>query len=142
MGLLLLYRASLGSASMTIINGKVIDKKIVRISTSRSSLYSLALQIEGMKERLGVFLGTKKQTAKDSTIYLIDISKTYTFYLDPTITTSNGRKDAIRRIDSNGRTIFIASNVFNLYCGLSLSILAIIAAIIIYAFNKKKITDH
>ena len=134
-GLLLLYRASLEPSDMTIVDGKVINKKIVSSRRPRNKpRYSLALQIDGREERLGIFLGTKAQAEKDSTIYLINISKTYTFYLDPTIRISNGLNNAIRRIDSNGRTIFLASNAFNLYCGLSLSLLSIIAAIIIYAF--------
>ncbi len=137
-GLLSIFRATIPTSSLTVISDKVIDKKILYFISAKSGRhYCLAFQLEKRQGKIAINLGTKSQADKDSAFYLIDIGKTYTFYLDPTIPTSDGINWGIDKIDYNSKEVYKKSNKLNLYGGTSISLLCL-AGIIVVLKSKKR----
>lgn len=137
-GLLSIYRGTLKTKDLTIIIGKVLDKKILYSTSAKSGRhYSLTFSLDNRQEKIAINLGTKSQSDKDSAFYLIDIGKSYQFYLDPTIPTQNGVNCGISKIDYNGIEVYKTSNKLNLYGGIFISILSLAAIIAVIKFNTK-----
>jgi hypothetical protein len=135
-GLLSIYRASLKVSDLTIVKGKVIEKRI-SISYGKGRHYSLNFKLEGRQDEIAINLGTKREAGKDITIYKVDTGKTYEFYLDPTVPTQNSVNSGICKIDYNGKEIFKASNKLNVYGGAFVSILSLALIVLLYKHNKK-----
>lgn len=142
LAILLLYRSSISWSDMTILNGKVINKRISKeTSLQGNTHYSLVFTIENGKRPISLFLGSTKSSKKNKIVRLIDTGKFYKFYLDPTIISLNGIQSGIRRIDDNGKLIFIESNNFNFFGGLSFMFFSIFGFGIIWNFGINKNTN-
>jgi hypothetical protein len=140
-GLLSIYRASLKVPNLTIVKGKVIEKRI-SISYGKGRHYSLNFKLEGKHNEIAINLGTKPAVEHDSTIYKVDTGKTYVFYLDPTVLTQNSVNWGICKIDYNGQEIFKASNKLNLYGGAFVTILSLTLIVLLYKHNQKQNRNH
>ncbi len=137
-GLLSVYRATLKTTDLTVINDKVIKKKISYFKSAKSGRhYFLAFKLANRQEEIAINLGTRSQAGKDSAFYLIDTGKTYKFYLDPTVPTQNGVNWGIDKIDYNSNEIYKTSNKLNLYGGTFISLLSLAGIIIVLKFKKK-----
>ena len=124
---------------MIVIESMVINKKIESTTTSKGDRrYSLIFTIDQSFKRIGLLLGTKEQAAKNEIINLIDTSKFYKFYIDPTITINNGIQLGIRQIDDNGKIIFKESNTFNLLGGIFFTLMSIVGLLIVYKFKRRQ----
>ncbi len=135
-GLLSLYRASLKSSDMTIVNGRVTNKIISYYTSYHTGRhYSLIFTLRDRQNKIAINLGTENEAREDATFYLIDTSKLYKFFIDPTIPVVNGVQTGITRIDYNDQTIFKSSNNLNLYGGLCISLLSI-AGLILIKYKK------
>jgi hypothetical protein len=135
----MIYRAALKTSDLTIISGEVLGKKIEYSKSYVSGRhYYLAIRIANRQDTIAINLGTKSQVDKDSAFYLIDIGKTYKFYLDPTVPTTHGVNWGIYRVVYNDVEVYKTSNNLNLYGGSVISIASLIGMIIILKFKKKK----
>src|SRR4030095_2721751 len=139
LGLLMIYRAKLKTSNLSIIIGEVIDKRI-ESSTSFGSdrTHCLAIKLANNEHKIAINLGTKRQASKDSAFNLIEIGKTYKFYLDPTVPPTNGINWGICRVDYNDAAVYETSNKLNLYGGTLISIASLIGMIVILKFKKKE----
>jgi hypothetical protein len=136
-GLLSIYRATLKPSNLKVVTGKVLDKKIEYFTSYGSGRhYCLAFHVTNIQDKIAVNLGTKKQAENDSTFYLIDIGKTYKFYLDPTVPTTRTGNWGIRRIDYNDVQVYQASNKLNLFGGIIISLMSLAGIIILLKYKK------
>ena len=66
-GILSIYRATLKTSQLTIINGKVIDKKIEYSTSLKGGRdYYLAFHLSNRQDKIAINLGTKRQAEKTS----------------------------------------------------------------------------
>ena len=131
-----LYRASLNPSDMTIITGKVINKEIMRHVGTRSISYSLGFDLLNQKNRIRISLGSRGQAIVDTTFNLIEVSKIYTFYLDPTVPTRFGVNLGIRRIDYEGKPLYKQSKKLKIFCGLFFGFIGLIGILVLYYKRK------
>ena len=136
-GLVSIYRATLKTSDLTIIVDKVIDKKIFYFTSLKSGRhYCLAFELANRQNKIAINLGTKSEAGKDSAFFLIDTGKTYKFYMDPTVPTTDRGNWGIKRIDYNDTEIYETSNKLNLYGGTFISLLSLTGIILIIKFKK------
>jgi hypothetical protein len=142
-GVLNIIRANEKTSDLAIIQDKVLDKKIdYTTSLKGGRAYYLEFKLENTPERIAVSYVSKKQAYSDSTIYLIDIGKTYKFYLDKTFPISNGLNCGIDKIELNNVEIFSKSHKSELYGGIFFILLSISLGFISIKFGKwKNLTD-
>lgn len=129
----MLYRYSLKSDDLLEIEGVLLSKKIEAISSYKgNSRYGLVFELEDVEEKYGIYLGTAGQIENNNDlIRLIDTGKTYKLLVDPTVSSRNEIKLAVREIYLNGKQIFKESNRFELFFGIFLTLLSIIGFVLV-----------
>ena len=126
--------------------GKVLSKNIIRkqehVKGGVRNSYYLVFEINNNDYKIGIFYATKKEVKNDSVINLVDIGKTYTFYMDPTYFKDDNLKNGIDIIEYNGLEIYKASLKPNLYGGLSMCIIGFILFFVTRRIRKKIIEER
>lgn len=138
-GLLSLYRVFLSSNNLTMINAKILAKKIEIVSThNQSNRYGLTFELDNHKDKLGIYLGTKDQSSSNRIPDLVDTNKVYTFLVDPMVSTDNGINLGLREIKLNGISVYKESQKFNLFLGIFFTLLGAGGLLIINKFKRPK----
>jgi hypothetical protein len=137
-GLLSVYRATLKTKALTVLVGKVVNKKILYFKGVKSGRhYCLAFELANKQDKIAINLGTKGQAEKDSAIFLIDTGKEYEFDLDPTVPTDNGINWGIDKVDYNNKEVYKKSNKLNLYLGIFISLISLTGIFMILKIKKE-----
>ena len=137
-GVLNIIRGIHNKSNSIILEGKVIDKKLIRYTSGEYRKYvhyHLVFQLEGKTEKIAISYFSKKEAYRDSTISLIDTGKVYRFYIDKTYPISGGVNNGINRIDFNNKEMFAKSNI-ELYAGIFFIMLSIGLAWYAIKFGK------
>jgi hypothetical protein len=138
-GLVSLYRAFLSSNDLTNIKAKVLEKKIEPVSNYKgSNRYGLTLKVDNSDSKLGIYSGTRDQSSEIDFLNLVDTGKTYSFGIDPTVSSENGINLGVRQIALNGRIIYKESKKFNLFLGVFFTLLGGGGIFVINKFKRKK----
>lgn len=139
--LLLIYRGLQTVDNYYKFDGTVTSLVIQKFQSGKSGFaYSLDFGISEAYKIYGIYLGTRKQVHSNDLKDKIEIGKTYTFYLDPTVSTSSdGHNLGIREIRSKKKIIYREKPNVN-YIGGSLFLIVGIGslAILIYADRRRK----
>jgi hypothetical protein len=136
-GLLLVYKSFLSSGDFTHIKGTVLKKQIELVSVSKgSSRYGIVFKIDNYHNKLGIYIGTEEQAAKNVISNLIEVNNVYTFLIDPTVSISNDINLGIREIWFNGNVLYKESQNFTLFTGIFFYIILLYCTI--YNCQKKK----
>jgi hypothetical protein len=140
-GLLLIYRRQQPIENLYKFNGTVASLTIQEFSSHKTgSRYSLDFFFSETNKVYGIYFGTKEQADNNDLKSKIEIGKTYTFYVDQTVTPSlNGRILGICEIRSGEKTIYKDNTKAN-YIGGSLFLAMGFGTllILIYAGKHKK----
>jgi hypothetical protein len=138
-GLLSLYRVFLSSNKLTEINAKVLAKRIEVVSThNQSNRYGLTFEVDNYNDKLGIYLGTKDQSLDTQIMNNFDTNKTYTFLVDPTVSTDNGINLGVREIKLHSATVYKESRKFNLFLGIFFTLLGAGGLLIITKYKRTK----
>ncbi len=137
-GLLSIYRGTLRKASMKIVSGKVINKIRDYTSGGKGRHYYTAFELEGLHDEIAINFPSENAADNDSTFYLIDTGKLYTFYLNPTYPIKKGINMGLERIDYKNIEIYKTSNTFNLFMGIFICLLCLISITLKMKYKKKE----
>ena len=138
-GVLNILRANVKSSDLVIIQDKVLDKKIgYTTSLKGRRSYHLEFKLENRPAKIAVSYDSKNKAYSDSTFYLVDIGKTYKFYLDKTFPTSNGLNCGIDKIEYNNVEVFSKSHKLELYGGIFFILLSLGLGFVSIKFGKWK----
>jgi hypothetical protein len=138
-GVLNILRANVKSSDLVIIQDKVLDKKIgYTTSLKGRRSYHLEFKLENRPVKIAVSYDSKNKAYSDSTLYLVDIGKTYKFYLDKTFPTSNGLNCGIDKIEYNNVEVFSKSHKLELYGGIFFILLSLGLGFVSIKFGKWK----
>ena len=107
-GLLLIYRGQQAIDNFHRFNGTVTNLTIQEFPSHKTGYrYSLDFSFAETDKVYGIYLGTKEQADKNHLKSKIEIGKTYTFYIDQTVTPSvDGHTLGICEIRNNNQIIF------------------------------------
>ncbi len=138
-GLLSLYRAFQNQNDLTKIEAKVLEKKIEPVSTYKgSNRYGLTFRVDNSGSKLGIYTGTRDQSYESKILSLVDTGETYLFHIDPTVSSDNGINLGVREISLNGTTVYKESKKFNLFLGVTFTLLGAGGLFIINRFKRKR----
>lgn len=142
-GILLIYRSSFSTSNFLPIQSRVIKKQIeVTQYRKGNPRYGITFQIDDYENKLGVYMGTEEQARNNVLNNLIEPNKTYTFYIDPTVSSSNGINLGIREIRFKGKAIYKESQKFTLVVGVFFTLICSVGLFLISKFNKHKTREH
>lgn len=138
-GLLLIYRGQQTIDNLYKFNGTVSNLTIQEFQSGKSGLaYSLDFVLSETDKVYGIYLGTKEQADNNNLKDKIVIGKTYTFYVDQTVTPSfDGHTLGISEIRDNEQTLYQDNPKAN-YIGGSLFLVLGIATILILIYADRK----
>lgn len=138
-GLLLIYRGQQTIDYMYKFNGTVTNMKIKEFQSGKSGLaYSLDFEISETDKIYGIYLGTKDQEEKSNTINKIEVGKTYTFYIDQTVSPSfDGHTLGIREIKNNEKVIYKDNSNINYIGGSIFLTMGILGLLILIISNRR-----
>jgi len=107
-GLLLIYRGQQTIDNLYKFNGTVINLTIQEFPSHKTGYrYSLDFSFAETDKVYGIYLGTKEQADNNDLKSKIKIGKTYTFYVDQTVTPSlAGHTLGIIEIRNNAQVIY------------------------------------
>lgn len=138
-GILLIYRSYLSANDFIQTESRVVKKQIEITSYRKGNpRYGITFQIDDYEDKLGIYFGTLEQARNNVLYNLIEPNKTYTFYIDPTVSSSNGINLGIREIRFKGRAIYKESQKFTLFLGVFLTLLCLVGWFLISKFNRNK----
>ncbi len=136
-GLLSLYRAYMKSTDFTKIEVKIVEKKIEPVSTYKGSpRYGMTFKTENSATKFGIYIGTNSRPSDNNLFNVIDTTKTYRFFIDPTVSTANGINLGVREIYFNGKRIFKESQKLELFLGIAFTLLGAGGLFIITKFRR------
>lgn len=139
-GLLLIYRSFLNSGNFLKIEGRVLKKQIEVVSIRKGNYrYGITFKVDNYNDKLGIYIGQEEEARNNKANNLIEINKSYTFLLDPTVSPTNDINLGIREIRLNGKAILKEQQNFVLFVGIFFTLLCSIALFLIYKFNRSKI---
>lgn len=139
-GLLLIYRGQQTIDNLYKFNGTVINLTIQEFPSHKTGYrYSLDFSFAETDKVYGIYLGTKEQADNNDLKSKIKIGKTYTFYVDQTVTPSLDGHTGISEIRNNAQVIYQDNPKAN-YIGGSIFLTMGIGTllILIYAGRRKK----
>jgi hypothetical protein len=139
-GLLLIYRGQQTIDNFYRFNGTVTNLTIQEFPSHKNGYrYSLDFSFAETEKVYGIYLGTKEQADNNNIKSTIEIGKSYTFYIDHTVTPSLDEHTlGIREIRNNEQVVYKENTKAN-YIGGSLFLALGIGTllILIYADRKK-----
>ena len=106
--MLLIYRGNQKTKDFQKFDGTVTNLKIQGFRSGKSGRrYSLDFGISETDKIYGIYLGTKDQASNNKLKSNIKIGKTYSSYIDQTVSSSlDGHTLGIREIRNNGQIIY------------------------------------
>jgi hypothetical protein len=138
-GLFLIYRGQQTIDNFYKFSGTVTNLTIQEFLSHKTGYrYSLDLAFSETEKVYGIYLGTKEQADNNDLKSKIEIGKTYTFYIDQTVSPSlDGHTLGIREIRNNGQVIYQDNPKAN-YIGGSLFLTMGIGTLLILIYERRR----
>ena len=132
-GMMLLYRVF---HKLTKVNSKLSQIKIepYYLMHKDSTHYAVTFKVDNFNDRLGIYIGAKKQLLNNKVINLLDSNKFYALLIDETVPSYDGMNLGVRKIILNGKTIYKESQLVNLFGGC----ISLILTALVFINNRKR----
>jgi len=137
-GLLLIYRGQQTIDGLHKLSGTVTSLTIQEFIYKSGYRYSLDFGLKETEKVYGIYLGTKDQADRNELKNKIEINKTYTFYVDQTVTPDHGHVLGIRAIKNDGQTIYEENPKANYIGGLLFLTMGIGTLVMLIYWNRRK----
>lgn len=135
-GLLLVYRSAFEDRKLTKIGGRLIRTQAEAVYEHKGkTYYAITFTLADQTMRPGFYNGTDQH---HHILSKADTGVVYTFLMDPSVATAKNVNLGVREIRFGGHIIiYKESNRSSLVAGLSLVMLALIAALLFWQYNKR-----
>lgn len=143
-GLLLIYRGLQPIDNLYKFSGTVTNLTIHEFESDKSGYrYSLDFSLDETEKVYGIYLGTKDQADKNELKNKIELGKTYTFYVDQTVSPSvGGHTLGIQSIENNGQIIYKESSKANYVGGALFLSMGLGTLLILLYWDRRKKTRY
>jgi len=143
-GLLLIYRGLQPIDNLYKFSGTVANLTIQELESGKSGYrYSLDFALGETEKVYGIYLGTKDQADKNELKNKIELGKTYTFYVDQTVSPSaDGNTLGIRSIENDGQMIYKESSKASYIGGSLFLTMGLVTLLILIYWDKRKKTPY